>query len=521
MSLDASARRYAATTVMCCGLFLLGLDLTILNVAIPDLQRRLEPSMAQVQWIVDGYALVLGGTVLALGAVTDRMGRRRAFITGLAICGAAGTAGAVAEAPAQIIAARCGMGAGAALLMPATLSVITNLFPEPALRRRAIALWAVIGSAGGLTGPLVGGWLVEQFSWRAGFWINLPVAALTIALALWLVPETRAARSERLDLLGAALASAALLTLIWAVIEAPRLGWTSTPVVTGYVASAVLLVVFVRQQSRCAHPMLPLWLLRTGRISASALAMAMSAFGTYGALFLMTLYLQGILGYTPWQAGVHTLPLLGALGLGAVLALPLLARGEETPPIILGLLLSAVAFTVLAGTQADSGYPRLVVFQLIAGVGGGMVAAAATEAIMNAVPPDRAGLGSAVNDATRQVGACLGVAVQGSVLTTVCTSRLDTFIQGHELPSHLPSTLARGTAVTDDLTVLPASVRTELLTTARHAFIDGLTAAAITAAAVTLAAAAASYALHRRRMAKPFAHAAAKEQAHATPKATT
>lgn len=166
--------RWAAPAVVCLGLFLLGMDLTILNVAVPDLQRELRPSMAQVQWIVDAYALVLGGTVLTSGAATDRIGRRRAFICGLAVCGAASVLGALSPTPGPVIAARCGMGAGAALLMPATLSIISNLFPEAALRRRAIALWAATLGLGGMMGPVIGGMLVQRWSWRAGFWVKRP-----------------------------------------------------------------------------------------------------------------------------------------------------------------------------------------------------------------------------------------------------------------------------------------------------------------------------------------------------------
>ncbi|MFF8271720.1 MFS transporter [Streptomyces sp. NPDC016562] len=491
-------RRYAATAVVCSGFFLLGLDLTVLNVAIPDIQRRLEPSIAQVQWIIDGYALVLGGTVLALGAATDRIGRRRAFVIGLALCGATGVIGAVASNPAQIIAARCGMGAGAALLMPATLSVVTDLFPEPALRRRAIALWAAVGSAGGIAGPLIGGRLVEDFSWRAGFWINLPVAAVVIALAMRLVPESRAARPARIDVPGAMLSTGGLLALVWAIIEAPARGWASGPVITGYTVAALLLCAFVTHQSRAAEPMLPLRLLATGRIRAGACALAVTSFGVAGALFMMTLYLQTILGYSPWQAGLHTLPLLAALGVGAVLALPLLARGDELVPITLGLALMTAAFAVMAGTGTTSAYPRLALFQVIAGLATGLVAASGTEAVMKAVPSHQTGLGSAINDASRQIGSSLGVAVQGSLLTTVFTSHVETLAGAGHLPPdalhHLAAGTVRGARPDGDAEPL----REGLVTTAQQAFIDGMTSAATAAGAVTLAATlAAAYVLIR------------------------
>ncbi|MCL8010676.1 MFS transporter [Streptomyces sp. AS02] len=464
-------QRRAAAVVVCLGLFLLGMDLTVLNVAVPDLQRDLNPSMAQVQWIVDAYALVLGGLVLTAGALTDRIGRRRAFMTGLAVCGAASAFGALAEEPGPVVAARCGMGAGAALLMPATLSIISNLFTEPAARRRAIALWAAVLGLGGMTGPVLGGALVEGFSWRAGFWVNVPLVAVTLVLTLRVVPATGSGPTprhggERVDLPGAVLSACGLLTFVWAVIESPAQGWTSTPVLSGFALATALLTAFVVHERRRAEAaMLPLSLLRLPGVVRGAVSLALLSFALYGALFVITLYLQGVLGYTPWQAGVRTLPLAAALAAGSLATPSLMARHGARKPIAAGLALVTVAFAVLAHTGAASGYGRLMVFEVVAGLGAGLVAAAGTEAVMGAVPLSRAGLGSAVNDATRQVGAALGVAVQGSVLSTVITDRLGAAVSA-----------AGPTAV---LAPSPA---------ARQAFVDGLTATALTAGAVTLAA---------------------------------
>ncbi|MEG3627012.1 MFS transporter [Streptomyces poriticola] len=464
--------RWAATVVVCLGVFLLGMDLTVLNVAVPDLDRDLTPSMAEVQWIVDAYALVLGGLVLTAGALTDRIGRRRAFTIGLAICGTASALGALAEKPDGLIAARCGMGAGAALLMPATLSIITTLFPDPAPRRRAIALWATALGLGGMTGPVLGGALVEGFSWRAGFWVNVPIVAVTLLLTLLVVPKCRPRRAgghseQRVDFPGAIMSTCGLLTLVWAVIESPARGWTSVPVLTCLALAAALLSAFVAHQTRRGdHAMLPLSVLRLPGVVHGATSLTLLSFALYGALFVVTLYLQGVLGYTPWQAGVRTLPLAAALAAGSLAAPRLLARHGERTPIAAGLLLVAIGFAVLSCTRADSGYGHLLVFEAVAGLGAGLVAAAGTDSVMSAVPPSRAGLGSALNDATRQVGASLGVAVQGSVLSAVITDRL----------GPMASTAAQ-------TAVLPRSPA------ARQAFVDGLTASALIAGTVTLAAA--------------------------------
>lgn len=308
--------RWTAAVVVCLGVFLLGMDLTVLNVALPDLDRDLKPSMAQIQWIVDAYALVLGGIVLTAGALTDRIGRRRAFTLGLVVCGTTSALGALAEEPGWLIAARCGMGAGAALLMPATLSIISNLFTDPAPRRRAIAVWAAALGLGGMTGPVLGGALVETFSWRAGFWVNVPLVAVTLILTLLAVPKTGSSRTgghsdERVDLLGALLSACGLLTLVWTVIESPVKGWTSPPVLTGFTLAAALLTVFVAHQRRRAeHAMLPLPLLRLPGVMRGATSLTLLSFAMYGALFVITLYLQGVLGYTPGRPAYARCPWL-------------------------------------------------------------------------------------------------------------------------------------------------------------------------------------------------------------------
>ncbi|MFJ9694566.1 MFS transporter [Kitasatospora sp. NPDC101183] len=414
----SGAGPWAAVAVVCAALFLLGLDFTVLNVAIPGLRADLGPTLAGTQWIVDGYALALGGCVLAGGALGDRYGRRRAFLTGLALCGAASAAGALADGPGALVAARCGMGLGAALFMPATLSTVVHVLREPAARRRAIGLWAAVAGVGAVFGPVAGGLLVDRYGWRSAFWLNVPVIAVIALAALFLVPESRAAGAGRLDGPGALLSCAGLLALVWGLIEAPGRGWTSPAVLAASALAALLLTGFVRRQLRCAAPMVPVRLLRGGPVWPATTVLALMSFAMFGAMFLLTLYLQQVRGLSAWQAGQRMVPLSASLAAGAVLG-PLLARrfGARTP-CAGGPVLMAVGFLQLAGLEAGSGDGPVLLFEALAGLGAGLVAPVATEVVMSAVPIGAAGVGSALNDATRQVGSTLGVAVLGSVLAT-------------------------------------------------------------------------------------------------------
>jgi MFS family permease len=346
---------WAAVAVVCSALFLIGLDFTVLNVAIPALQRGLRPSLAQTQWIVDGYALTLGGCVLAAGTLSDAHGRRRAFVAGLTVCALASAVGATSGTATQVVAARCGMGLGAALFMPATLATITHVFTDTADRRRAISVWAAVAGLGVMTGPVVGGWLVEDYGWRSAFWLNVPVAAAVALAAVLLVPESRNPHPRRVDRLGVLLSSAGLLALVWAIIEAPERGWTSGVVLAAFAAALTLLGCFARRQTRSPEPMVPVGLLRGGPVGPAALSLALMSFAVFGALFLITLYLQQVRGLTPWAAGVRTVPLSLGMAAGAGLApLPFRRFGARVPAAA-GLTLVAAALAVLTRVHTGSG----------------------------------------------------------------------------------------------------------------------------------------------------------------------
>lgn len=416
--MTSGRRAWAAVAVVCAALFLLGLDFTVLNVAIPGLRADLGPTLAETQWIVDGYALALGGCVLAAGALGDRYGRRRAFLAGLALCGLASVAGATGHGAAQLVAARCGMGLGAALFMPATLSTVVHVLPEPAARRRAIGIWAAVAGVGAVFGPVAGGLLVQRYGWQAAFWLNVPVIAVIGAAALAVLPESRAPEARPLDRPGALLSCAGLLALVWGVIEAPGRGWASAGVLTAFAVAVLLIAAFVRRQLRCAEPMVPVRLLRGGPVWPATLSLALMSFAMFGAMFLLTLHLQQVRGLSAWQAGVRMVPLSLGLATGALLGPVLARRSGARVPCAGGLALIAAGFVQLGGLTVGSGDAPVLLFEGLAGVGAGLLAPVATELVMSAVPEGAAGVGSALNDATRQVGSTLGVAVLGSVLAT-------------------------------------------------------------------------------------------------------
>ncbi|WP_131738966.1 MFS transporter [Actinomadura roseirufa] len=478
-AVPAQARRWAATAAMCLGLFLISVDGTVSSIAIPDLQRDLRLSIAEVQWVVDAFAVVMAGTVLAAGTLGDRIGRRRTFNAGLLVCAASAVAGGLAATPAEVILARAAMGAGAALVMPATLSIIIALFPEPLPRRRAITLWAAVAAVGALLGPVLGGWLVDRYSWRSSFWINLPLAAVAAALAAWPVPESRRSGAAPLDRAGAVLSTAGLTTLVWAIVEGPGRGWTDPPVLAAFAGSALLLAAFTAWQAHGRAPMLPLPLLREPRVALGLAAMTLISLAAMGSFLLITLHLQNVLGYSPAAAGVRLLPAMAGLLAGAAVALPLMGRMDHGV-ILVGIAVTATALAWLTTLTPRTGYGSLAVAQVVLGAGGGMVLTTSTDMVMAAFPGHRAGLGSALNDVTRQVGLALGVAVQGSILASASARRLG------ELLGDVPGGVD-ATAVLAAPRAGPGSPSPETVAAARDAFVTGMTSSAL-AGALTLTA---------------------------------
>jgi len=418
--------------------FAINLDTTIVNVALPTLVRELHATTTQLQWVVDAYNLVFAALLLTSGSLSDRFGRKGMLLSGLGVFGLASLVGAFTTTPAQLIAARSVMGLGAAMVFPATLSLIANVFTERRERAMAIGLWGASAGVAIALGPIVGGWLLEQFSWTSIFFVMAPVAA-TGALAVMLsVPTSRDPRAPRIDLPGFALSTAAMAVVVYTIIEAPNYGWGGARSLAGFASAAALFVAFVGWERRVEVPMLDVRLFRNMRFSAASGSVTVAFFSLFGFIFLMTQYFQFIRGYAPLSTGVHLLPVATSVAVGSVLGTRLAVRLGTKLVVTLGLLAVAGFYAWVAGViAAHTGYGTIAMQMVLYGLGMGFTSAPATESIMGAISRDKAGVGSAVNDSTRLLGGTLGVAVIGSVYASLYGSRLSA-----RLPAHFPSALS-------------------------------------------------------------------------------
>ena len=405
--------------------FSINLDTTMVNVALPSLVRELHSTTTELQWVVDAYNLVFAALLLTFGSLSDRLGRKGMLLAGLAVFGTASVIGGFTTSPAQLIAIRAVMGLGAAMTFPATLSLISNVFTARAERARAIGLWGASAGVAIALGPIVGGWLLEQFSWASIFIAMGPVAAAGALLALLSVPKSRDEHPQPVDLPGLVTSTATMALLVFTIIEAPTYGWMSARSIAGFAGSAVLLTVFIASERRSTHPMLDVRLFRNMRFSAASGAVTISFFTLFGFIFLMTQYFQFIRGYGPLSTGVHLLPVALSVGVGSVAGTQLAVRAGTKLIVTAGMVAMAGFYGwVAAVITGPVGYGIIAAQMVLYGLGLGLTSAPATESIMGAISRRHAGVGSAVNDTTRLLGGTLGVAVIGSVYASLYSTRL-------------------------------------------------------------------------------------------------
>jgi MFS transporter, DHA2 family, multidrug resistance protein len=408
------SRRWFLLAMMCLSLVLVVMSVSGLVTAIPTMQRDLDASASQVQWILDAYAVVFAGTLLTAGAIGDRFGRKRALLSGLVVFGAGALFAGLATGASQVIAGRAVMGIGAALVMPATLSIITTIFP-PEERPRAIAVWAGFAGAGGAIGPIGSGALLDRYWWGSAVLVNLPLVAATF-LAIWMfAPESRDEARTPLDPVGAVLSLVGLSALVFAIIQGGENGWASASVLAAAALSLVTLVAFVRWELRSAHPMLPIDYFRNPRFSLGSGVITVAFFVMFGFFFLATQYLQFARGYSPLDAGLALLPLPITFVALSPLSAALAARFGAARVIAAGLTVVALGFAMLSQITPGTSYAVIAAAFVVFGAGMSVTAAPATSEIMSTVPLSKAGVGSAVNDTTRELGGALGIAILGSI----------------------------------------------------------------------------------------------------------
>lgn len=418
-------RRWLILGVLCMSLLIIVMDNTILNVAIPSLITELGASNSQVQWIVDSYVLVFAGLLLTTGSLSDRFGRKGALQLGIILFGIGSATAALSTSAEQLIFTRAFMGIGGALIMPATLSILTNVFRNPSERARAIAVWAGFSGLGVAIGPMTGGFLLEHYSWHSVFWVNIPVGATALLLGAFFVPTSRDPRRSKLDPLGAVLSFVGLGSLLYGIIEGPSNGWTDPIVLAAFGAAVIALGGFVAWELHTPTPMLDVSVFANARFTAASATLTIVFFALFGSLFLMTQYWQLVHGYSPLEAGIRLLPYAATMMVVAPLSARVVERLGTKRVVMMGLGFVAAGLLSLSTIQADTAYPIVIGFYMLMAIGMGLTMAPATESVMGALPREKAGAGSAINDTTRQVGGALGVALIGSAVSSVYAGRID------------------------------------------------------------------------------------------------
>jgi EmrB/QacA subfamily drug resistance transporter len=466
------ARRWKTLAVLSLSLVIIGLDNTILNVALPTLQEEFDASPSKLQWMVDSYLLVFAGLLLVFGTLGDRFGRKLALQAGVSIFGLASLGALIADSADEVIAVRAAMGVGAALIMPATLSIIANVFSGEE-RGKAIAIWAALAAVGIGLGPLAGGLLLEWFSWSSVFLVNVPFAVVALLLGIRYVPESRDPRPGSFDLLGAALSTVGFSVLVFAIIEAPEQGWLSGTTLGSLTASVALLGAFLWWERRTAEPMLDLGFFRSASFSVGTAAVSVAFFALLGAIFALTQYLQFAHGYSAIEAGAIMSPLAFGLMMGAGSSSKAVRRLGISRVVAAGLSGLAILLALTTLFQPDTGEFVLVAWFFGLALAMGWIMAPATDSVVGAVAPAKSGVASATNTVARMVSGALGVAVIGSLVSSLYSSDVDGSLGGlpPEAQAAAEDSIGAASAIA---TQLPPDAASGVLATTGEAFTQAM-----------------------------------------------
>jgi EmrB/QacA subfamily drug resistance transporter len=466
---------------MCFGLFMIMLDNTIVNVALPTIQRELNATPANLEWVVNGYVVTFAALILLGGKLGDRFGRKRMFLVGLVLFTVFSALCAIAETDTQLIIARCLQGTGAALMNPLSLSILVHAFPRPQIPV-AIGVWAGISGLGIAIGPVVGGVLVENFGWASVFWVNVPIGLIAIGVCLWAVLESRDPTATRLDVVGTVLVTGSLLALTYGLIKTNEHSWTSPFIIALLGGAVVLLAGWVWWEMRVTEPMVPLSFFRIRQFTAANAVAGLVGVALFGSLYFVTLYFQNIKGYSALEAGVRSMPMTLIIMFIAPIAGRLNAKIGPRPLMTLGMLLATGGMAGLAQLTASSSYNHIWPYFVLLGAGISLTMPALSGAAMSAVDPAKSGIASGVLNSARQIGGAVGIAVMGSVVAKLAADDFG------NAPKQLQQLVVGGqTGLVGQLAGPAAQTR------AADAFVTGMHGAMWAGAGVTLLAAAVSF----------------------------
>ena len=483
-----SRRPVLVMTVVLVATFVINLDTTIVNVAIPALGRELHASTSGQQWVVDAYNLAFAGLILTGGTIGDRFGRRRTLAAGLGVFALGSAIAAAVSSTGSLITWRIVMGAAAAFIFPTTLSIISQTFTDRASRAKAIGAWGAATGVAVAVGPIAGGALLAHYWWGSIFLAMVPIAALTMIGALLFIPSDRPDTGNSLDIRGIATSALALVSLVYTIIEAPDRGWVSASTIAGFLVAAAAFAALIVVERRQTHPMLDVKLFANLRFTAASGAVTLAWFALAGFIFLIILYFQIMRGYSALDAGVRTLPVAACIAVSSGIGTVLAVRLGNKLVISTGLVLVAAGYGWIAVWQTETTSYWLIVGQMILlGTGMGLSTAPATEAILGVVRPEQAGVGSAVNDATRLIGATLGVAVLGSIYASLYRTKIDDSTAPAAIRTAAKASYGAGHTIAQQL---PAPAGRDLLSHANSGFLDGLRAGCGVAAGVCIVGAA-------------------------------
>jgi EmrB/QacA subfamily drug resistance transporter len=410
----AHERRWWTLGVLCLSLTVIGIDNTILNVAIPSIVRDVGAKGSELQWIIDAYTIVFAGLLLTAGSLGDRFGRKRMLTTGLILFGTFSAYASLATDATHLIVARGLMGIAGALIFPSTLSILTNTFTGKE-RGRAIGVWAGVAGLGIAAGPVVGGLLLEHFWWGSVFLVNVPVTIAAVVLGRFFIFESKDPDEGRLDPVGSVLSIVTLASILWSIIQVPERGWSDTGILAGFGVGVLFGAAFTAWELHTEHPMVDVAFFKNPRFSAASAVITLNYFALFGSTFLLTQYFQFALGYSPLEAGFLAAPVAVGLMIGGPSAPRLVERWGTKRVVMIGLTIVIGALLCYGSETLMSSFTWGAIVRAVFGLGMSLTTAPATESIMGSLPPGRAGVGSAINDTTRQTGGALGVAVIGSI----------------------------------------------------------------------------------------------------------